>query len=473
MRRTFQILILLMAPRINPVSLAFKIESHRDITAQALLAVSPGFSAVSVTEILDANECVDFGVRLFTDGDEFDKPCLPAVWHSSQAYDQQFHAPEDHFDNEYVLQGMARLRMLKTRVVRFSTEGHYIEARKLLGMALHTVQDFYAHSNWVELRNQKTFAALDSLDGNIRLSSNEYGDAGPAFRLAGSKEDVCVSTWQIVAYQGVAARVKVVQTGNLAKNATENVLTTGYWFDSPPDPMVAKCLHGLVNPGINKDDTESHHGPLYYNKARQLATEHTRQFVQDCLDALRGNPKALSGLTTEASQVSATPRPGEGGFGYLKVEGAKMNKAFDVKFGDVYQFKASGTVTWGWNNSLGIDLGITGALMGKASNPMSSGPEGAPGISSRTYMNYRIPSEPKVNVGALIGSIYDPACPYEGKTADNSACEPTARVVIGAGRRPTDIPATGTLYLHVNDANLSNNQGYFDVSFTLVAPGNP
>ena len=38
------------------------------------------------------------------------------------------------------------------------------QARKALGQALHTIQDFYSHSNWVE-NNANIFPGLGTLDG--------------------------------------------------------------------------------------------------------------------------------------------------------------------------------------------------------------------------------------------------------------------------------------------------------------------
>jgi hypothetical protein len=58
-----------------------------------------------------------------------------------------------HFNNEQFHDASSRLIDLKMRIISVLTisprDGR--EARYLLGSALHTIQDFYAHSNWIEL----------------------------------------------------------------------------------------------------------------------------------------------------------------------------------------------------------------------------------------------------------------------------------------------------------------------------------
>src|SRR3989442_15009411 len=61
----------------------------------------------------------------------------------------QFHSSR-HFDGESFPEGQAlitgELATIKTDLANNDTAG----ARFTLGQALHTIQDFYSHSNWVE-----------------------------------------------------------------------------------------------------------------------------------------------------------------------------------------------------------------------------------------------------------------------------------------------------------------------------------
>jgi heterokaryon incompatibility protein Het-C len=127
------------------VALAFSIPVHRGITKKTLAAITANvagkpktFSNRALEEIQDANEDVD---------DTFSA----ALFH-----------PERHFTNESFSASSTRLRDIKTQIITKLTAENPDggEARKLLGQALHTVQDFYAHSNWVELGNTGINSAL-------------------------------------------------------------------------------------------------------------------------------------------------------------------------------------------------------------------------------------------------------------------------------------------------------------------------
>jgi hypothetical protein len=61
-----------------------------------------------------------------------------------------FHCDGENFDGAQM-----RLTELKAQVILKLRSGRIDEARIALGSALHTVQDFYSHSNWVELGNTK------------------------------------------------------------------------------------------------------------------------------------------------------------------------------------------------------------------------------------------------------------------------------------------------------------------------------
>ncbi|HEX6097618.1 MAG TPA: hypothetical protein VF432_14920 [Thermoanaerobaculia bacterium] len=60
--------------------------------------------------------------------------------------------PAAHFDNEALAAGSARLRGKIDSIIQNLANCEKEPALKELGQALHTVQDFYSHSNWVEHR---------------------------------------------------------------------------------------------------------------------------------------------------------------------------------------------------------------------------------------------------------------------------------------------------------------------------------
>ncbi|QDS69568.1 hypothetical protein FKW77_008099 [Venturia effusa] len=59
-----------------------------------------------------------------------------------------FHCDGENFDG-----AQARLTELRNQTIFFLRAGKTEEAQKALGSALHTLQDFYSHSNWIEMGN--------------------------------------------------------------------------------------------------------------------------------------------------------------------------------------------------------------------------------------------------------------------------------------------------------------------------------
>ena len=110
-------------------------KSHVAITTDAITDLDKEFFGVSkptksmqkaIDQIADANADVD-------DND-------------------QVHAAL-HFDGESLPEGQARLVTLSSRVVDSMASNSTDAARTALGQALHTSQDFYSHSNWIENGN--------------------------------------------------------------------------------------------------------------------------------------------------------------------------------------------------------------------------------------------------------------------------------------------------------------------------------
>src|SRR6185295_3558966 len=124
-----------------------------------------------------------------------------------------------HFDNERIGDGTKRLLVLKEAIVSDLKGGSPdgVSARDHLGAALHSIQDFYAHSNWVEMGHASD---LQSALGRKKLAT-------PAPTLV-----VCGPDQATLAGAGLTN------------------LTSGYY--SLPDPCTpapaGKCLHGATFP---------------------------------------------------------------------------------------------------------------------------------------------------------------------------------------------------------------------------------
>ena len=65
-----------------------------------------------------------------------------------------------HFNAEQFQKGQNRLVDLRRTVVDGICEERYEDARSETGRMLHTLQDFYSHSNWVEMGNSEPYSDL-------------------------------------------------------------------------------------------------------------------------------------------------------------------------------------------------------------------------------------------------------------------------------------------------------------------------
>ena len=238
---------------VQEPALAFKVPIHEEITREALAATQPTidgetlkFSNRAIQQIVDANKDTDQIVNQFS--------------------------PEKHFDGEDFLGGSKRLVNLKERTIAkvIDEDPEESSARKDLGGALHTLQDFYAHSNWVELGHT-------SPNINNKLGREEF---------SGARKDTPTCP---------------KDPGTLA-GAGLSELTSGYFlFSGKVVPSCSvpdgKCRHGLplaCPTGINKDD-DSRTG---FSTARSLAVEATKEFLNHIFTDSRmaGNAKATKVL---------------------------------------------------------------------------------------------------------------------------------------------------------------------------------
>ncbi|RFP25999.1 hypothetical protein D0T25_02105 [Duganella sp. BJB488] len=178
-----------------------------------------------------------------------------------------------HFDGENAAGAQLRLATLKQNVLDAlrSDPINATGARDNLGSALHTIQDFYSHSNWVEQGNSGAHPGV--------------GRPG-ALPFAGPATPTCAG---------------FTDTGLFCANSsnlTGGLLTSGYYGgEDRVKPGAFKCSHGgpldksspssdplgYFREGINKDtlycDISPHSG--YHNTAASAAIAATQQFVED------------------------------------------------------------------------------------------------------------------------------------------------------------------------------------------------
>lgn len=243
--------LLLFGSLFTPNSvLAFKPDEagHLSITSAAILGIAEPvggvqlrFSRQALTEIRDANVSTD-------------SPLTGDFW-----------ASEKHFDNEEFPAATTRLLNLKSYIIGqlLSRSPNGKNARIALGGALHTIQDFYAHTNWVEMGNTGIDIRLGRttiLKPPASLQSSPMNDPGV-----------------------LLARVPH--------------LTSGYFlpvtFCSAP-PGKTRHGWGACPNGLNKDDS----GRPRYMQARTLATYASQDFINQIIKApgVAGNARAIRTL---------------------------------------------------------------------------------------------------------------------------------------------------------------------------------
>ncbi|XP_068456761.1 von Willebrand factor A domain-containing protein 7-like [Clinocottus analis] len=175
--------------------------------------------------------------------------------------------PRYHFDNEKFTEGKKIITDGLIAVKASNEINNFVVAREKLGQILHPLQDFYSHSNWVEME-------MDVPNSNLIKSDSSIGD------IAGENRATCRDC------------VGDDCTNNIFEDILkEKILTSGY-FDYQvliSNKPTGKCSHGgkyddssEIPPrgGISKDTLDSSHGNLHI-EAANLAIAATSELLED------------------------------------------------------------------------------------------------------------------------------------------------------------------------------------------------
>jgi len=271
---------------VNPVSRRFRSRVWRVIVWTALSAgalilpgtlpaFAPGGFAffpgtkthVDITE--DALQTIydDLGITKIT---KSMKAARKQITEANKEVDKDQHSSAKHFDGENFTGGQLRVTRLIASVIADLQADDAETARDTLGGALHTVQDFYAHSSWVEIGN-------GSPSGELGRDGQVIGNTAPP---------------------GVATCVEAPADNPCFKgNLTTSLLTSGYYAGEDRVRTDGKCRHGGFfdhspgRGGINKDSSicigvqnpgilDSPHNDSN-GSATQVATAATVQIFRD------------------------------------------------------------------------------------------------------------------------------------------------------------------------------------------------
>jgi hypothetical protein len=220
---------------------------------------------------------------------------------------------EAHFDDELFIQGQTRLMNLRAAMITALKTINAASARSLLGRQLHTLQDFYAHSNWVEMGN----TAISDVIGvpgqtgypptapGLRTCNDLCQTPNPAYVASYTCANGCKKGDQTVIE--LARSLFCFETSSACKlpDCSSNLLgtngsvTSGYYLTQagngrkPP----GKCTHGGLSDagangteGINKDSEWPVYAPhglvsnwhqTAANLSQQATQRYFEQFVND------------------------------------------------------------------------------------------------------------------------------------------------------------------------------------------------
>jgi hypothetical protein len=212
----------------------------------------------------------------------------------SKVDDDQKHAVP-HFDGEAFPESQQRIFGLFDACVNDLKGGSIGDARKALGQALHTLQDFYSHSNWIE--------SAGGTNGALIPPGSPLGRLDPS-----------VPTCIFCAPNPVDPFAPIC-IGNIITNS----LTSGYYHGEVDRvrPNLLKCNHGGITDldaippmgGINKDSRLADFSPhfLLHDTAWPAAQASSQDFIRAIKNQVSNRQiKALLGVGPTLSIVMDT-----------------------------------------------------------------------------------------------------------------------------------------------------------------------
>nr|XP_019939288.1 PREDICTED: von Willebrand factor A domain-containing protein 7-like [Paralichthys olivaceus]XP_019939289.1 PREDICTED: von Willebrand factor A domain-containing protein 7-like [Paralichthys olivaceus] len=255
--------------------------THRDITQRAVLrktaevcrdiAASEGRDfSLTIDDSLSAGKvqeaCSSTGTSTSLLSSVIFQTSIANMYFSNAKVDVVFALSEEHHFDDETFQGGRDVITAGVSAVKASVKlENFVAGRWTLGRVCHTLQDFYSHSNWVELGNKAPYSAL------IRPDQ-------PLENLADVSTPTC----------------RNCTGGNCDNNLLpdllqQGLLTSGYFNIFSSAKPAGKCSHGgsfdqtsRQDPvgGISKDDIGSSHGSLHHTAA-DLAVNATMELLED------------------------------------------------------------------------------------------------------------------------------------------------------------------------------------------------
>ncbi|XP_028832618.1 von Willebrand factor A domain-containing protein 7-like isoform X2 [Denticeps clupeoides] len=209
------------------------------------------------------------------------------IYMKNSMVDRDFaNSPPHHVNSEAFIQARSLIAEGMTSVKANIEMKNFQAARETLGRVCHTVQDFYSHSNWVELGNTGPYTNLIRPDLPI-----------------GNLADIDTATCSDCSTGTCSNPI-------LPSIINEKKLTSGYMGLFSAEKPKGKCSHGgaadltstqVPRGGISKDERHPHNAVLH-DKAVNAAIQATLQLLEDIRGA-SGNQDFLRLMGIARSSV--------------------------------------------------------------------------------------------------------------------------------------------------------------------------
>ena len=211
--------------------------------------------------------------------------------------------PYAHCDGETLLKTNERILKFKQQIYDSLSAKHYSNARKLSAQVLHTIQDFYSHSNWIEMGMNDINVNLEMPNLNnqsIIKKTDKYACINNCTMITQKCNfnlDIFIGFLQKIGFDSQTIKCPItyyichdnifIKDRLLSGYASNEKLEDGSPYEKPVGLM--KCSHGgimdsssLIDAigGINKDSGFYMFSPRadLHLKAAELAQKHTAYF---------------------------------------------------------------------------------------------------------------------------------------------------------------------------------------------------
>ena len=257
--------------------------SHHAITEQACLQVAQEAllaegllsSRVPPSE-LEASSLVQRAFGDEASAKDFQRAMNEIGEANSDVDDIEESETEAHFDAEDFIEGNRRLLNLRRIVITQILNKEFERARVAAGRFLHTLQDFYSHSNWIELGHRTPNAALGNPGSKLTNIAPLNSPTCINCQDTTCRNNLIANVWFLTSGYYHGQRIKKPDAETLTRTATnQGKCSHGGFID--------KSRHSTASGGINKDSTLATFSPHWYlhPEAAEVAIAASVNFFED------------------------------------------------------------------------------------------------------------------------------------------------------------------------------------------------